>query len=298
MEHDHSLVIPPHFDRNNYAYWKIRMKAFLKSIDERVWNSVEYGWEKPTTPVSEWQTFRKEAATFNSKAMNAIFNVVSMEVFKRISNVEVAYTAQNILQTVHKGTKAIKIKKLQQLTIRFESIRMFDDECFDEFYAKLNDIFNSTYNLGEIYDQPKIVRKILRSLTEDFRPKVTVIAESKVVDCIPIDELIGSLQSYELDLPKTNKSKSIALKSVNDVDGNGFDDELFATEIAYLAKNFRNFLRNNNRRARGKNNVELKNFRKNDPTKVNSTKNPKEKVCQTSKILWVNNVLNVKDMVM
>ena len=63
----------------------------------------------------------------------------------------------------------------------------------------------------------------------------------------------------------------MALKSVNDVEIGGFDDELFAAEIAYLAKNFRNFLRNNNRRARGKNNAEPKNFRKNDPTKVNST---------------------------
>ena len=54
-----------------------------------------------------------------------------------------------------------------------------DDETFDEFCAKLNDIVNSTYNLGEIYDQPKIVRKILRSLTKDFRPKVTAITESK-----------------------------------------------------------------------------------------------------------------------
>ena len=51
---------------------------------------------------------------------------------------------------------------------------MSDDESFDEFYAKLNDIVNSAYNLGEIYDQPKIVRKILRSLTENFRPKVNV----------------------------------------------------------------------------------------------------------------------------
>ena len=39
---------------------------------------------------------------------------------------------------------------------------MFDDKSFDEFYAKLNNIVNSTYNLDEIYDQPKIVRKILR----------------------------------------------------------------------------------------------------------------------------------------
>ena len=97
MKHGHSLVIPYHFDGNNYVYWKVRMKAFLKSIDKRVWNSIEYGWEKPTTSVGEWQTSQKEAAAFNSKAMNAIFNAVSMEEFKRILNVEVAHTAWNIL---------------------------------------------------------------------------------------------------------------------------------------------------------------------------------------------------------
>ena len=90
------------------------------------------------------------------------------------------------------GIKVVKINKLQQLPTRFESIRMSDDETFDEFYPKLNDIVNSAYNLGEIYDQPKIVRKILRSLNEDFRPKVIVITESKDVDSIPIDELVGS----------------------------------------------------------------------------------------------------------
>ena len=148
------------------------MKAFLKSIDERVWNSVEYGWEKLTTPVSEWETSQKEAAASNSKAMNAIFNAVSMEKFKRISNVEIAHTTWNILQTVHKGT---------------------NDESFDEFYAKLNNIVNSAYNLGEIYDEPKIVRKILRSLTEDFRHKVTAKTESKDVDSIPVDDLVRYL---------------------------------------------------------------------------------------------------------
>ena len=70
---------------------------------------------------------------------------------------------------------------------------MSDDESFDEFYAKLNDIVNFSYNFGEIYDQPKIVRKILKSLTKDFRPKVTTSIESKDVDSILVDELIGSL---------------------------------------------------------------------------------------------------------
>ena len=102
------------------------------------------------------------------------------------------------------------------------------------------------------------------------------LGRSKDVNFILVDELVGSLQSYELYLPKTNKSKSMTFKSVDDVDGNGFDDELSSTEIAYLAKNFRNFLRNNNRRARGKNDVEPRNFKRNELTKVNNTDKSKE----------------------
>ena len=74
----------------------------------------------------------------------------------------------------------------------------------------------------------------------------------------------------------------MALKSVDDVDGNGFDDELSSTEIAYLAKNFRNFLRNNNIRARGKSNAEPRNFKRNELTKVNNIDKSKEKVGQSS----------------
>ena len=215
--------------------------------------------------------------------MNAIFNAISMEEFKRISNVEITHTTWNILQTVREGTTAVKINKLQQLTSRFESIRISNDESFDVFYAKLNDIVNFVFNLGEVYDQPKIVRKIIRSLTEDFRPKVTTITKSKDIDSIPVDELVGSLQSYESDLSKTNKSKSMALKSIADVDDYGFDDELSFTEIAYLAKNIRNFLRNNNRRARIRNNVNPKNVKKNDTAKNNNSKKSKDKVGQSSK---------------
>ena len=102
------------------------------------------------------------------------------------------------------------------------------------------------------------------------------------MDFIPVDELVGSLQSYELDLPKTNKSKSMALKSIDDVDDNVFDDELSSIEIVYPAKNFRNFLRNNNIRARGKNNAEPRNFKRNEPTKVNNTDKSREKIGQTS----------------
>ena len=54
---------------------------------------------------------------------------------------------------------------------KFEEIKMEEDESFDEFYAKLKDIVNSTFNLGETIPKPKIVRKVLRSLSERFHAK-------------------------------------------------------------------------------------------------------------------------------
>ena len=73
----------------------------------------------------------------------------------------------------------------------------------------------------------------------------------------------------------------MALKSVDDVEVGRFDDELSVIEITYLAKNFRNFLRNSNRKARGTNTAEPRNFRKNDPTKVNNNEKSREKVDQS-----------------
>ena len=72
----------------------------------------------------------------------------------------------------------------------------------------------------------------------------------------------------------------MALKSVDDVDDDGFDDEISSTKIAYIVKNFRNFLRNNNKRARNRNNVDTKNVKKNETTKNNNSKKSKDKVVQ------------------
>ena len=51
---------------------------------------------------------------------------------------------------------------------------MEKDESFDEFYAKLKDILNSAFNLVETIPEPKIVRKVLRSLPERFHVKITL----------------------------------------------------------------------------------------------------------------------------
>ena len=75
---------------------------------------------------------------------------------------------------------------------------MEEDERFDEFYAKLKDIVNLAFNIGEQIPEPNIVRKVLRSLPERFHAKITAIEELKDIDTIPLTELISNLQTYEL----------------------------------------------------------------------------------------------------
>ena len=62
---------------------------------------------------------------------------------------------------------------------------MEKDESFDEFYAKLKDIVNLAFNLGETILEPKIVRKVFRSLPERFHTKITAIEELKDIEKIP-----------------------------------------------------------------------------------------------------------------
>ena len=110
-------------------------------------------------------------------------------------------------------------------------------------YRKLNEVVIGKFNLGEKTEDSKIVRKILRSLPESFRAKVTNIEESKDLNEIKIQEIIGSLQTYELFLPSYRKNKSLALKTINErLEAQDYSDEdEVEKEVTDLAKTFCKF---------------------------------------------------------
>ena len=81
-----------------------------------------------------------------------------------------------------------------------------------------------------------MVRKILRSLPESFRAKVTAIEESKDLDEIKIQELIGSLQTYELGLPSHKSSKSLALKTINERMDDSSEEDDVEKELTQISK--------------------------------------------------------------
>ena len=84
MYRGQSLIIPHLFDDTNYAYWKIHMRSFLQSLDKKVWQVVEIGWTESTEALADWVDAKIKATSFNSRALNALFSVVTNEEFKKI----------------------------------------------------------------------------------------------------------------------------------------------------------------------------------------------------------------------
>jgi hypothetical protein len=219
------------------------MHFFLKSID--CWKTIETGWTEPVDTNIELANERN-ARLSNNKAIDALCQALSPFEFTKISNCGTAQEAWQILETTYESTKLVKSTKLQMLISKFEEIKTLDDETFGEFYSKISDLRNSMVSLGKTVSDVKLIRKILRSLPERFRIKVTTIEESKDLEEMKIEELLGSLQTYELSLPTVKKVKTIALKPFKKkAKVSSEEDSEKEDAVAMLAKNFGRLMRNN-----------------------------------------------------
>ncbi|KAG9444820.1 hypothetical protein H6P81_016160 [Aristolochia fimbriata] len=158
--------------------------------------------EKPDT---EWTKEEERLSNCNSKALNAIFGGVNDEQFRRISACTTAQEAWKILEMI---------------TTQFELMRMREDESILEYEGKIRDIANQSAALGDKIPQNRLVRKVLQSLSSKFKMKRVAIEEYKVIDNMTLDELIGSLKTFEMneeseDSAEKGKKESIALQLVS-----------------------------------------------------------------------------------
>jgi hypothetical protein len=233
----HTVSTVAFFDGTNYGYWKACMRLLLKSL--KVWFVVESGWTALTKPTTEWYKLEKEIGKANDKTMNALSGGVSQGELFRISNCDSVKEVWDILETTYEGMLRVKSSKLQLLASQFDSIRMLEDETFNNFYGKLVEIRNSMVCLGKKVSNTKLIKRILRFLPERFNMKVTAIEESRNVETMKLEELVGNLQTFEFKLDPPKKAKSIALKTLVK-NSNDFSNEKSPNdeELAFIAKMF------------------------------------------------------------
>ena len=204
-----SVSRPPLLNDSNYPYWKVRMRAFIKAQDERAWRSILSGWTPPdeklddgTTQIKselDWSLEDEKLSSYNNKALHAIFNGVGESFIKLVSTCTSAKEAWTILQTQFEGTADVKRSRFIMLQTRFDDLRMSDSETLTEFYERLSEIANEYFALGEKLDDSVLVRKIVRVLPDRFNLKLTAMEEDKDFSTMKVEELMGSLRTFELN---------------------------------------------------------------------------------------------------
>ncbi|KAL0549979.1 hypothetical protein IC582_014474 [Cucumis melo] len=186
----------------------------------RSWRAVISEWEYPTEKDEAGQTIRKselkwtkdedDVVVGNSRALNTLFNVVDPNIFKLINTCKSAKVAWDILEVAFEGTSKVKISRLQIWTSRFEALQMGEDETIAKFNVRVLDIANESDALGEKMSDSKLVRMVLRSLPSKFNMK-----EANDPSKMKLDELFGSLQTFEIHLGHTASRRKLGLALSN-----------------------------------------------------------------------------------
>ena len=130
-------------------------------------------------------------------------------------------------------------------------MKTIEEETITYFNGKLCDIVKESFALGENIPKEKLVKKALSSLPSKFAYKATTIREAKDLKRIRLEELIGSLLTFKIELNKEpeerNKPMGQRAKSKPPVD----DGNELSKSVALLSKNFERAIKRLNAQAKG-----------------------------------------------
>ncbi|KAL3626363.1 hypothetical protein CASFOL_029912 [Castilleja foliolosa] len=240
------------------------MRWFIKNIDERAWRAVITKWERPTKKdkdnelvpkrEDEWDQNELNEANWNSKAMNTICSFIDIRYYKSIQRCESAKDAWDTLKKLCLGTAGVKKSRLRVLSSKFETIRMEENELINDYAMRLQEISGEMTELGENVTNERLVGKLLRSITRKFDTKITAIEEARDTSILPYDELVGSLNTYEMEHIK-NREKNTAYTSNESFEYDSDDEEMSRAvlslkntplsddELSFITNRFRNYIK-------------------------------------------------------
>jgi hypothetical protein len=102
----------------------------------------------------------------------------------------------------YEGNEKVKDVKLQTYRLKFEQLKMNEDETVSKYFLRFEDLVNAMKGLGKKIEYVFLVQKILRSLFHRFNPKVSAIEELNDLKTLSIDKLLGTLTAYEMRIDK------------------------------------------------------------------------------------------------
>ncbi|KAH0689139.1 hypothetical protein KY289_016497 [Solanum tuberosum] len=212
MEEGQSSTRPLRFNGQYYGWWKNRMHDYINAEDSELWDIILDGPYVPIKEVKDGEltttvvktrkdyneAYRKKIEK-NYKAKKILVCGIEADEYNRISACETAKEIWDCLQTAHEGTQRVKESKVDMLTTQYENFSMKEGESIFEMNSRFTSITNELRGLGEPIPVRKQIRKILKVLPKSWESKVDAITEAKDLTTLSMDELIGNLQTYEMN---------------------------------------------------------------------------------------------------
>ncbi|MQM07077.1 hypothetical protein Taro_039909 [Colocasia esculenta] len=199
---------PPLFDREDCNYWKTMMEFFLQSYNYQLWTIIKEEDMIVLNPREEWTDNDRKLLSHNSKAKNLICCALTRSELNRISACNSAKEMWDKLKLTYEGTGKVNETWIDILVTQYEKSQMLIGETITQMYKRFTDIINGLRGLGKIYNIGDMLRKILKSLPNQWTLKVTAIEEANDLTSMSLEKLIGSLMAHEINMEWLSESSS------------------------------------------------------------------------------------------
>jgi hypothetical protein len=113
--------------------------------------------------------------SFNAKGMNAILNGLAEADFVKLMHLETTKAMQDKLISNYEGNEKVKDAKIQTYRLKFEQLKMIEDETISKYFLRVEELVNAMKGIGKKIEEPFLVQKILRSMFDKFNSKVSPI---------------------------------------------------------------------------------------------------------------------------
>ena len=134
----------PLFYGTNFSFWKVIMRTYIMSLGADVWDVVETGYVNIVLLASRAD---KMEFSFNAKEMNAIMSGLAEAEFVKVMYLESAKEMWDKLISSYEGNEKVKDAKLQTYRMKFEQLKMNEDETVSNYFLKVEETINSMKGL-------------------------------------------------------------------------------------------------------------------------------------------------------
>ena len=171
----------PMLTSSNYTVWSMRMKIALKVSE--VWETIDPGVKDEKK---------------NNMAIAFLFQSIPEALILQVGDLDTAKAVWEAIKARHVGAERVKEARLQTLMAEFDRLKMKDEDTIDTFVGRLSEITSKAASLGEIIEEPKVVKKFLKSLPR--RRYIQIVASLEQVldlNTTSFEDIVGRLKAYE-----------------------------------------------------------------------------------------------------